>query len=136
MDDRLFIAATAEAAKQSVNAAAFLLEHLGFIISWDKSILTPVQTLECLGITVNSLAMEFHLLDQMYEGISKDYRQMPNKSTVSLSTLQHLLGKVQDVTKAVSLAQARSRMLRFVQNQMTDEQQTIALLDDARDDLS
>ncbi|XP_065185818.1 uncharacterized protein LOC135816551 [Sycon ciliatum] len=136
LDDWLFIAATAEAAKQSVNAAAFLLEHLGFIISRDKSILTPVQSLEFLGITVNSLSMEFHLPDRKYEGIRKDCRQMLNKGTASLSALRHLLGKMQDATKAVPLAQARSRMLQFVQNQITDEQEIIALLDDAQDDLS
>ena len=94
LDDWLFIAATAEAATKLVDAAMLLLKHLGFIISEDKSILKPVQSLEFLGIAVDSASMLFRLPDRKFTGISKDCRHMFNKGTVCLSTLRHLPGKM------------------------------------------
>jgi len=38
-----------------------LLENLGFIINQKKSVLTPTQSIEFLGLTVDSLAMELRL---------------------------------------------------------------------------
>ena len=114
----------------------FLLEHLGFIISEDKSILKPVQSLEFLGIAVNSASMLFRLPDRKFTGISKDCRHMLNKGTVCLSTLRHLPGKMQDAVKAVPLVQAKSRMLQSLQNTLRDEHQNLALSSTAQADLS
>ena len=33
----------------------FLLQHLGFVINWKKSVLTPVQEIAFLGLTINSV---------------------------------------------------------------------------------
>ena len=136
LDDWLFLAATAEAATKSVDAAMFLLEHLGFIIFEDKSILKPVQSLEFLGIAVNSASMLFRLADRKFTGISEDCRHMLNKGTVCLSMLRHLLGKMQDAVKAVPFAQAKSRMLQLLQNTLQDEHQNLALSSTAQADLS
>ena len=136
LDDWLFLAATAEATKKSVEAAVFLLEHLAFIIFKEKSIMKPVQSLEFLGIAVDSASMLFRLPDRKFTGISKDCRHMLNKGTVCLSTLRHKLGKMQDAVKAVPLAQAKSRMLQFLQNTLRDKHQILALSSAAQADLS
>ena len=137
LDDWLFLAATAEAATKSVDLAIFLLEHLGFIISAGKSILKPVQSLEFLGIAVDSASMLFRLPDRKFTGISKDCcGHMLNKGTICLSAMWHLLGKMQDAVKAVPLVQAKSRMLQLLQKTLRDEHQNLALSSTAQADLS
>ena len=39
----------------------FFLQNLGFAINWKKSVLTPVQEIEFLGLKINSVNLEISL---------------------------------------------------------------------------
>ena len=59
LDDMLLIGHSLEEIVMSRDTVIFLLQHLGFVINWKKSVLTPVQEIEFLGPTVNSVTLEF-----------------------------------------------------------------------------
>ena len=60
----LFMGQTMEEILMSRNTTIFLLQHLGFILNMEKSILNPVQKIEFLGLIVNSVKMTLSLPEQ------------------------------------------------------------------------
>ena len=42
----------------SRDTVIFLLQHLGFVINWKKSVLTPEQEIEFLDLAINSVTLE------------------------------------------------------------------------------
>ena len=61
LDDLLIIASSREQLCEARDTVMFLFFHLGLTINLKKSVLTPSQKLEFLGIIVDSLAMTFAL---------------------------------------------------------------------------
>lgn len=62
IDDILIMAESMELAKEEVMTLTYLLECLGFIIHKDKkSVLIPAQTMDFLGLTIDSVLMELRL---------------------------------------------------------------------------
>ena len=46
----------------------FLLQHLGFEINLRNSVMEPVQTIEYLGLVINSIQMTLSLTDEKVKG--------------------------------------------------------------------
>ena len=59
--DMLLMGKTMEEIIMSRDTTILLLQHLGFILNMEKSILNPVQEIEILGLTVNSVKMTLSL---------------------------------------------------------------------------
>ena len=76
IDDILLIAESKEQALDQSQAVVYLLECLGFIINTEKSVLTPDQTIEFLGLTVNSINMELRLSPAKIKQIRAESRQI------------------------------------------------------------
>ena len=76
IDDILLIAGSKDQALDQVQALVYLLECLGFTINTEKSVLTPDQTIEFLGLTVNSNKMELHLPATKIKQIRAESRQI------------------------------------------------------------
>ena len=55
MDDILILAESKETALDHAEGMVYLLECLGFVINREKSVLVPNQTIEFLGLTVNTV---------------------------------------------------------------------------------
>ena len=62
IDDILVMAKSRELLVNQAAEMFYLLENLGFLINQKKSILKPSQTMEFLGFTLDTVAMEisFH----------------------------------------------------------------------------
>ena len=58
IDDILIMADSPSVVKEHTAALIYLLENLGFIVNYPKSLLSPTQEIEILGFIVNSVAME------------------------------------------------------------------------------
>ena len=58
-DDILILAESKGMALDHVEALVYLLECLGFVINIEKSVIVPNQTIEFLGLKVDSVHMEF-----------------------------------------------------------------------------
>ena len=57
----LLIDHSLEETVMSRDTVIFLLQHLGFVINWEKSVLTPVQETEFSDQTINSVTLELSL---------------------------------------------------------------------------
>ena len=57
IDDMLILAESRSMAQDQVSGVVYLLECLGFIVNFNKSVLEPTQTLEFLGVMVDTRQM-------------------------------------------------------------------------------
>jgi hypothetical protein len=80
LDDMLIIGASAEEATLFTTMAIELLESLGFTLNQEKSILTPTQTIEFLGFTINSNTMTIPLPNEKITKLRKLCRQIMSAS--------------------------------------------------------
>ena len=66
-----FIGHTIEETLIARDTANFLLQQLGFVLSLNKSFLTPTQRIEFLEVTVNSLIMTLSLPEKKVLKVQK-----------------------------------------------------------------
>ena len=92
IDDILLIAESKEMLINHLAGTVHLLENLGFIINQKKSVLTPAQSMEFLGLTVDSLAMELRLPLIKMKQIRTEARKLAQAKTTSARALARLLG--------------------------------------------
>ena len=58
--------------QKDVNSLLWLLQSLGFVINWEKSILCPTQNIEYLEFMVNSLDLTLYLPGQKLRDIKQE----------------------------------------------------------------
>lgn len=76
IDNILILAESREELEIHTVALIYLLECMGYIINWKKSITNPAQTLEFLGLIVDTLSMELILpLDKLKKIRAKSTRK-------------------------------------------------------------
>lgn len=112
LDDLLIIASSEEEASSAVLRVRSLLESLGFIISTSNSILSPSQSLEYIGLVINTGFMTFSLSTQKRESIIRLCRETLSAHSVSLRQLATLLGLFNWAVSAVNYAPAHFRALQ------------------------
>ena len=61
LDDVVLIGHCLEEIFVSRDTVIFCLQHLGFVINWKKSLLTPVQEIEFLNLKIHSVTLELSL---------------------------------------------------------------------------
>ena len=70
----------------------FLLQHLGFVINWKKSVLTPVQEIEFLGLTINSVTLELSLNKTKVQKVVSECQNLLNNPQTSILELTRVIG--------------------------------------------
>ena len=100
IDDILIMASNPEAASKLVSEVLKLLQNLGFIINWEKSILSPQQILEYLGMIIDTILMEMRLPTDKVAKIQKECSTFI-KTTITLRTLLRLIRKMTATIQAV-----------------------------------
>ena len=101
LDDMLIIGASAEEATLFTTMAIELLESLGFTLNQEKSILTPTQTIEFLGFTINSNTMTISLPNEKITKLQKLCRQIMSASKPKLRSIAQLLGLLESYRPAI-----------------------------------
>ena len=76
MDDMLLMANSKHLILEQTYIALFLLENLGFVINNKKSVLTPCQQIEFLGMTVDSQSMVLKLPGEKIRKIRAEARHL------------------------------------------------------------
>ena len=94
IDDIILMADTAAHEVSHLQALAFLLTGLGFIINVQKSITTPTQKIEFLGLVVDSLSQYLSLLREKLHHIRMEVRQHLQRPQVTAQQLAQLIGKL------------------------------------------
>ena len=114
IDDILLIAGSKDQALDHAQALVHLLESLGFIINTEKSVLTPSQTIEFLGLSVSSIDMELRLPLAKIKQIRAEARKMMRMAEPpSARTLARLLGKMNSTTCVIPPAPLFYRSLQM-----------------------
>ena len=97
----LILAETPEKASQHLKTLVWILRALGFIVNQDKSVFTPTQEIEFLGLVVNSVSMELSLLREKLRQIRGEATKLLSPSLVSARVLSQFIGKLNAVAHAV-----------------------------------
>ena len=101
IDDILVLAESTELAKSHVEALVYLFQCLGFRINQKKSVLEPAQTMEFLGLTVDTVTMELRLPLEKMKKIRAESRAMARAEQVSARALARLVGKMNATSQVI-----------------------------------
>ena len=82
-----------ETALDHTEGIVYLLESLGFVINKDKSVLIPSQTIEFLGLTIDTINMELLLPPHKIKMIRAESRKLLREGTTSAHALAAYWGK-------------------------------------------
>ena len=93
LDDILLMAASVEELTLARDTLIYLLQNLGFLINIKKSVLQPCQTIQFLGMEINSIDMTVTLPQEKKDHIVKQCQDLLRKSSVSLRELTQLIGR-------------------------------------------
>ena len=104
IDDMLVVAHSNQMLRQHVYQVLFLLENLGFIINSKKSVLSPIQEIEFLGMTVNSQTMEIKLSGQKIKSIKLEAHTILDHPQPTAQEVSQLLGKLNATSPALQMA--------------------------------
>ncbi len=61
LDDILIIGHSKESAEEAVNQVFHLFVSIGFVFHEEKSIMSPIKSLEYIGLCIDTIAMTFSL---------------------------------------------------------------------------
>ncbi len=115
LDDLLVIASSKEQAERETRIAVELLHALGFLISWKKSILVATQTMEFLGVIIDTVRMELRLSVTKLDGLrtrAQTLHQAACRSApVRTKTLASVLGSFTSCLVACAVTRLKTREL-------------------------
>ena len=94
LDDILIMASSVELVKQHKQITIRLLESLGFLINYDKSMLIPTQKIQFLGLLIDSTQMLFILPETKTTSIRKACQLLVNKQRPTIREVSRVLGLV------------------------------------------
>ena len=115
-------------------------DDLGFIISAENSVLNPAQSLEYIGLVIDTLLMTFTQFEKKRVGLVRLCREALSAKKMSLSAVARIIGTMNWAVTAVKYAKAffRSSQTLYImelQRSVRSLDADAVLSDDARDDL-
>ena len=101
IDDILIIGKSPDEVRNHVEALIALLEGLGFIVNMEKSVLTPSQQIEFLGLQLDTSTMCLSLPGHKIRTIRGDAAQLLRQSSISARRVAQFIGKLNAASQAV-----------------------------------
>ena len=112
LDDILIIGSSVQILREHTALVIDLLQNLGFIINYEKSVLTPSPVLEFLGFLINSKTMKFYLPQTKVAKVLDLCKSLLKENPTSLHLLSQLQGFLESCRPAVWLAPLHFRHLQ------------------------
>ena len=129
LDDILIMAESEALALHHAASTLNLLEGLGFIVNYNKSQLTPCQSIEFLGFLINSTNLTLQLPGEKLRKIRKTCQDILEKTEISVRELSKFLGLLTSSIQAIFPGPLHYRHLQRLKNTtMTSEQSYEAIL--------
>ena len=97
------IGKTPDEVRNHTDALIALLEGLGFIVNMEKSVLTPSQQIEFLGLLLNATSMCLTLPGHKIRRIRKEAALLLRQGNFSARKLAQFIGKLNAASHAGSL---------------------------------
>ena len=104
IDDILVMAESETLLRDHVAGIIYLLENLGFVINFPKSLLEPTKVIDFLGFLLDSTSMELKLPGDKIKDLRREARTILAADLITALDRSRLLGKMNAVTKAVAMA--------------------------------
>ena len=111
LDDILVMGSSLEEIMMSRDTLIFVLQNLGFVINFQKSVLNPSHQIQFLGVEIDSLSMIVSLPIQK-EHIISQCQDLSNQSDVSLRQMTQLTGRLSSTAIAALPAPLQYRSLQ------------------------
>ena len=111
----LLIGRSLEEIVMSRDTVTFLQQHLGFVINWKKSVLTPVQEIELLGLATNSVTPRTLFKQTKIQKVASECQNLLNNPQTSILELTRLIGLLTPTIQAVLPARLNRRFLQMQQ---------------------
>lgn len=112
LDDILIIGHSREETQEAVKQVVGLLESLGFVIQEEKSVREPSQSLEYIGLMIDTISMSFILPQKKKEKLVEQCGRAFKSKTITLRELASILGILNWVGQSVNYAPANYRDLQ------------------------
>ena len=112
IDDLLVFGATLEEVEQARDSVIYLLKNLGFVINYKKSILTPTQIIEFLGVLIDSLKMTMSIPLKKANKLKALCQHTLMVKTITVKELSSVIGKLNATSPAFTHAQLQIRYLQ------------------------
>ena len=113
IDGILVMGESPEQVKGHLEAFTYLLTGLGFVINIPKSITTPAQQMEYLGLLVDSTTLHLSLPGEKLHHIRSEIDQITKKSSpITARQLPQIIGKLHPASQAVLPAPLFDRSLQ------------------------
>ena len=106
---------TREGILRDRDSTLWLLQNLGFVINWKKSVLDPSHCMEYLGFVINSMEMNLSLPKEKMNQLIQSCRDLIRDKTASVRTLTKIIGKLTSSMQAVLPAPLHYRHLQMLQ---------------------
>ena len=116
IDDVLLISNSKQVLGEVTQETLLLLQHLGFRINWEKSVLKPCQRITYLGFIVDSLSMTIVLPDEKLQNIRRDCSDALSQQSLSVRSLARIIGRMSAATQAILPAPLYYRSLQQLKN--------------------
>jgi hypothetical protein len=114
LDDFLILNETREGALADLQIALDLLQELGFLINWEKSVLEPSKIMEYLGMVINSVELSFALPASKVQDVKRMCEKALSSGQVILRDVASILGNFTWAIPTIPFAQSHYRsMQRF-----------------------
>jgi hypothetical protein len=111
IDDTILCADAASQLRADLVIAADLFQDLGFMISWQKSVLEPTQEIEFLGFLINSVTGRVSLPVAKANNIVQMVRKAQGQTRFTIREIAHLLGVLVATSPGNRWAQLYTRCL-------------------------
>ena len=92
IDDLLLVSETVEQTKQSAQVTIELLQNLGFILNWEKSILEPKTKITHLGFIIDSEQMTVTLTQEKTDRLTNICKDLYMKSQDTIRNVAKVIG--------------------------------------------
>ena len=93
----------------------FLLQHLGFVDNWKKSILTPVQEIEYVGLKINSVSLDISLTEEKIQKVKTKCLNLLTEPETLILELTQVIGLLASTIQAVLPARLQCQYLQLQQ---------------------
>ena len=99
----------------TLDTVIFILQHLEFVINREKSVLTPVQKVDFLGLAITSVILELSLNKTKIQNVVSECQHLLNNPQTSILEFRKLIGLLTSTIQGVSPARLGCRFLQMQQ---------------------
>ena len=118
IDDLLVIADSSEKCLTDTNSALELLQALGYIVNFNKSVLTPTQIIEHLGLIINSIDMTVRVTPDKGSHMIDICKKLISSKDPSIREVSRVLGTMISYLPGIEFGMMNYRRLESCKNKL------------------